>query len=84
MRSYRIRAKKKRWVSAYPSPIVVLVVTVTLIGMTAVFIGLFWEENTAINGVPSHIDRGFWDSLWWSLNQVLTLRGFERMYGASG
>ena len=63
--------------------LVVLVVTVTLIGMTAVFFGLFSEENTAINGVPSTIDRGFWDSLWWSLNQVLSLRGFERMYGAS-
>ena len=63
--------------------LVVLVVTVTLIGMTAIFFGLFSEENTAINGVPSNIDRGFWDSLWWSLNQVLTLRGFERMYGAS-
>ena len=63
--------------------LVVLVVTVTLIGMTAVFFGLFSEENTGINGVPSNIDRGFWDSLWWSMNQVLTLRGFERMYGAS-
>jgi len=33
--------------------LVVLVVTVTLIGMTAVFFGLFSEENTGINGVPS-------------------------------
>ena len=62
----------------------VLVVTVTLIGMTAVFFGLFSEENAAISGIPHNIDRGFWDSMWWSVNQVLRLRGFERMYGASG
>jgi hypothetical protein len=61
----------------------VLVVTVTLIGMTAVFFGLFSEENANISGIPHNIDKGFWDSLWWSLNQVLRLRGFERMYGAS-
>ena len=62
----------------------VLVVAVTLIGMTAVFFGLFSEENAAISGIPHNIDRGFWDSMWWSVNQVLRLRGFERMYGASG
>ena len=62
----------------------VLVVTVTLIGMTAVFFGLFSAENANISGIPHNIDKGFWDSLWWSLNQVLRLRGFERMYGATG
>jgi hypothetical protein len=62
----------------------VLVVTVTLIGMTAIFFGLFSEENTSISGIPHDIDRGLWDSLWWSLNQVLPLRGFERMYQATG
>ena len=61
----------------------VLVVTVTVFGMTAVFFGLFSEENANISGIPANVDRGFWDSLWWSLNQVLRLRGFERMYGAT-
>lgn len=61
----------------------VLVVTVTLIGMTAVFFGLFSEENANISAIPSNVDKGFWDSLWWSLNQVLRLRGMERMYGAT-
>ena len=63
--------------------LLVLVVTVTLIGMTAIFFGLFSEENTNISGIPHDIDRGLWDSLWWSLNQVLPLRGFERMYHAT-
>lgn len=62
----------------------VLVVTVTFIGMTAVFFGLFSPENAEIVGIPHDIDKGFWDSMWWSLNQVLRLRGFERMYGATG
>ena len=62
----------------------VLVVTVTLFGMTAVFFGLFSAENANISGIPRNVDKGFWDSLWWSLNQVLRLRGFERMYGATG
>jgi hypothetical protein len=62
----------------------VLVVTVTLFGMTAIFFGLFSAENTNISGIHHDIDKGFWDSLWWSLNQVLPLRGFERMYHATG
>ena len=62
----------------------VLVVTVTLFGMTAVFFGLFSEENANISSIPVTVDKGFWDSAWWSLNQVLRLRGFERMYGATG
>jgi len=62
----------------------VLVGTVTLIGMTAVFFGLFSEENASIGSIPVNVDKGFWDSAWWSLNQVLRLRGFERMYGATG
>ena len=62
----------------------VLVGTVTLIGMTAMFFGLFSAENANISGIPHNVDKGFWDSLWWSLNQVLRLRGFERMYGATG
>ena len=62
---------------------IVLVVLVTLLGMSAVFIGLFDQENLAVEGVPTKIDRGFWDAMWWSLNHVLNLRGFQRMYGAS-
>jgi hypothetical protein len=62
----------------------VLVVTVTLFGMTAIFFGLFSADNANIAGIHQDIDRGFWDSLWWSLNQVLPLRGFERMYHATG
>jgi len=63
---------------------VVLVVAVTVIGMTAVAFGLFSAENATVGGIPRDLDRGFLDSLWWSLNQVLSLRGFQRMYGASG
>ncbi|MGB5623468.1 MAG: hypothetical protein WBN65_13330 [Gammaproteobacteria bacterium] len=62
---------------------VVLVVIVTLAGMSAVVFGLFSPENEAVGGIPRDLDRGFLDSLWWSLNQVLSLRGFQRMYGAS-
>jgi hypothetical protein len=62
----------------------VLVVSVTLFGMTAIFFGLFSVENANISGIHHDIDKGFWDSLWWSLNQVLPLRGFERMYHATG
>ena len=61
----------------------VLVITVTFIGMTAIFFGLHSEENAGISGIPRNIDRGFWDSLWWSLNQVLRLPGVQRMYGAT-
>jgi hypothetical protein len=62
----------------------VLVIVVTFIGMTAYFFGLHAPENESVPGIPRQIDRGFLDTLWWSLNQVLRLRGFERMYGATG
>ena len=51
--------------------------------MTAMFFGLFSDENAHIAGIPRDIDQGFWDSLWWSLHQVIRLRAFEQMYGAS-
>ncbi|HED18686.1 MAG TPA: hypothetical protein ENI74_04185 [Gammaproteobacteria bacterium] len=62
---------------------ITLVVTATLIGMSAVFFGLFSEENSHISSIPHGIDAGFWDSLWWSLNQVMRLPGFARAYGAT-
>ncbi len=61
-----------------------LVTTVTLIGVTAMFFGLFSEENRHIHSIPREIDSGFWDSVWWSLNQVMRLQGFEQAYGATG
>ena len=63
---------------------ITLVTTVTLIGITAMFFGLFSEENAGIRSIPRDIDAGFWDSLWWSLNQVMRLKGFEQAYGATG
>ena len=63
---------------------VTLVTTVTLIGITAMFFGLFSDENAEIRSIPHDIDAGFWDSLWWSLNQVMRLKGFEQAYGATG
>ena len=63
---------------------VTLVTSVTLIGITAMFFGLFSEENSGISSIPRDMDAGFWDSLWWSLNQVMRLRGFEQAYGATG
>jgi hypothetical protein len=62
---------------------VTLVFTVTLIGMTAVFFGLFSEENAAVKYIPRSIDSSFWDSLWWSINQVVRLPGFANAYGAT-
>jgi len=63
---------------------ITLVVSVTLIGMTAMFFGLFSQENAHIEAIPHGIDSGFWDSLWWSLNQVVRLHGFAQAYGATG
>lgn len=63
--------------------ILTLVVTITLLGMTAAFFGLFSPENSDIASIPRNIDTGFWDSLWWSLNQVVILQGFRSTYGAT-
>ena len=63
--------------------LVTLLISITLIGMTAIFFGLFSAENADIGFIRQDIDGGFWDSLWWSVNQVMPLRGFERAYGAT-
>jgi len=60
-----------------------LVILVTLIGMTAMFFGLFSEENTGISSIPRDIDAGILDSLWWSVNQVMRLPGLKQAYGAT-
>ena len=62
----------------------VLVATVSIIGMTVIFVGLFSDENAGIGGIPRDFDEGFWDALWWSFNQVLYLQSFADMYGATG
>ena len=62
---------------------VTLVVSVTLIGMTASFFGLFSDDNAEITTIPRDIDSGLLDSLWWSVNQVLRLPGFKQAYGAT-
>jgi len=56
----------------------IMVTTVTLIGVTAMFFGLFSEANRHIHSIRREIDSGFWDSVWWSLNQVMRLQGFEQ------
>jgi hypothetical protein len=61
----------------------VLTFSVTLIGMTALFFGLFADDNLDVKGIPTELDQSFLDSLWWSFNLVLDLRGFDEMYGAS-
>ncbi|RLA14421.1 MAG: hypothetical protein DRQ52_04250 [Gammaproteobacteria bacterium] len=60
-----------------------LVTLATLIGMTAMFFGLFSEENSGISSIPRDIDTGILDSLWWSVNQVMRLPGFKQAYGAT-
>jgi Trk K+ transport system NAD-binding subunit len=63
---------------------VLLVIVVALIGMTAVFFGLFSSENEQVAGIPRDLDQGVLDAFWWSINHVLSLPDFKRMYGASG
>jgi hypothetical protein len=58
--------------------------SLTVIGMTALFFGLFGAENAAVKGIPANPDRNYTDALWWALNMVLDLRGFGEMYGATG
>ncbi len=62
---------------------VMLVVLVTMVGTTVVFFGLFSERNEAVASIPRDVDQGLLDALWWSMNHVLALPKFERMYGAS-
>jgi len=61
-----------------------LVVFVTAIGTTAIFSGLFAEENANVEGIPRDLDGGLFYAAWWSLNYVMRWPAFEGMYGASG
>ncbi|MCZ6855133.1 MAG: hypothetical protein O7G86_14585, partial [Gammaproteobacteria bacterium] len=62
----------------------VLVAFVMVFGSTAIFFGLFSEENAAVSGIPREIDRSILDAAWWTLTYVVRLPAFEEMYGSSG
>ncbi|MEX2124051.1 MAG: hypothetical protein WD795_09180 [Woeseia sp.] len=63
--------------------LVLLSLIVVLIGMTAYFFGLFSPQNNEVAGIETRIDRGFWDSLWWSLKHLIDPGFFEENYGAT-
>lgn len=89
---HRIRARARyildrafaREFAAQLGLFVLLVFVVTLLGMTAVFFGLFSPQNAGVDAIPRNIDSGVFDALWWSVTHVLALQEFEAMYGASG
>ena len=88
---HRIRARARyildrafaREFAAQLGLFVLLVIVVTLLGMTAVFFGLFAPHNLGVEGIPRDIDSGIFDALWWSITHVLAMQEFEGMYGAS-
>lgn len=63
--------------------LVLLSLIVVLIGMTAYFFGLFSPLNADVAGIETQIDRGLWDSLWWSLKHLIDPGFFEENYGAT-
>ena len=63
--------------------LVLLSLAVVLVGMTAYFFGLFSPENADVSGIETKIDRGLWDSLWWSLRHLIDPGFFEESYGAT-
>lgn len=56
---------------------------VVLIGATAYFAGLFSAANRGVAGISGDIDRGFWDTVWWSLKHVFDPAFFDSDYGAT-
>lgn len=63
--------------------LVLLSLAVVLIGMTAYFFGLFGPGNENVEGIGKGIDRGLWDSLWWSLRHLIDPGVFGENYGAT-
>ncbi len=63
--------------------LVLLSLIVVLLGMTAYYFGLFSPQNEAVEGIGTRIDRGLWDSLWWSLKHLIDPGVFEKNYGAT-
>lgn len=63
--------------------LVLLSLVVVLVGMSAYFFGLFSPQNAEVSGIESKIDRGLWDSFWWSLKHLIDPGFFEENYGAT-
>src|SRR5690606_40591317 len=63
--------------------LVLLSLVVVLVGMTAYFFGLFGPANEDVEGIGKGIDRGLWDSLWWSLRHLIDPGVFGENYGAT-
>ena len=64
--------------------LVLLSLIVVLFGMTAYYFGLFSSVNDGVEGIGTRIDRGFWDTLWWSLRHLIDPGVFAENYGATG
>ena len=64
--------------------LVLLSFIVVLFGMTAYYFGLFSPANDGVAGIGTGIDRGFWDTLWWSLRHLIDPGVFAENYGATG
>ena len=63
--------------------LVLLSLVIVLLGMTAYFFGLFSPQNQEVAGIGSRIDRGLWDSLWWSAKHLIDPGVFAENYGAT-
>lgn len=79
---YRTSELFSHGVAQYVAVLIAFVV-VTLVGMTAYFVGLFSERSLGTEGIHGNIDRGIWDSLWWSVKHLLDPGQFVENYGAA-
>jgi hypothetical protein len=61
-----------------------LIVSVTLLGMSAAFFGLFSADNAEALGMPADQGGNFRDAFWWSLNQLFRVMGVKNIYGSTG
>ncbi|MFZ0917536.1 MAG: hypothetical protein WAN04_11630 [Candidatus Udaeobacter sp.] len=63
--------------------ILIFVTLVVLFGMSASFFGLFSPRNQAVVGINRDIDKGFWDTLWWSGKHLFDPSFLAEDYGAT-
>lgn len=63
--------------------LLLMTLSVVVIGGAAYFAGLFSAANRGVAGISGDIDRGFWDTVWWSMKHVFDPAFFDLDYGAT-
>ena len=66
----------------FPTLIFCLLIIFLMVGLVAIYLGLFSESALRAEGIDDAVDGGLLDAFWWSLKHIVDPGSFAEDYGA--